>query len=143
MAQNTTHSGWRRSEAHRGRGRSQLPRWFVPVITILIALAAAWVMENLHENSIEIGRAQIVLADVKEHGDHQQLAEFEAITEGEVSPAITREIDENRRHMAHSLDQLEQLGVGEAQVARLRQTRSTAETAMDEELRLIRAGQLE
>jgi two-component system, sensor histidine kinase and response regulator len=143
MAENTTQPGWRRSEMDRGRDSSQLPRWLIPVITILIALVAAWIMENLHERSIDGGRAQIVLAEVKEHGDHQQLAEFEAITEGEVSPAITREIDENRRQIAQSLDQLEELGVGEPQVARLRRTRSTAETAMDEELRLIRAGQLE
>lgn len=93
MSENTTHSGWRRTEVPRGRGSSQLPRWFLHVITIVIALAAAWTMENLHERSIEGSMAQIVLADVKEHGDHQQLAEFEAITEGEVSPAITREID--------------------------------------------------
>jgi two-component system, sensor histidine kinase and response regulator len=143
MAENTTRSGSRGSEVHGDRGRSQRPWWFIPVITIVIALAAAWAMENLHERSIDDSRAQIVLGDVKEHGDHQQLAEFEAITEGEVSPAITREIDEDRRHLAQSLAHLEQLGVEDAQVARLRQTRSNAETAMDEELRLIRAGQLE
>ena len=143
MAENTTHPGGRGSEGHRGRGVSQLPRWFIPVATIVIALAAAWVIENLHENSIEKSNAQIVLLEIKEHGDHQQLAEFEAITEGEVSPAIAREIDENRRGMTERLDELEQLGVGDEQVARIREARSAAETAMDEELRLIRAGQLE
>src|SRR5215210_5779053 len=143
MAENTTRSGWRNPDVHRDRGRSQRPWWFIPVITIVIALAAAWVMENLHERSIGESRAQIVLSDVKEHGDHQLLAGFEAITEGEVSPAGTREIDDERRQMAQSLDQLEQLGVGEAQIARLRQARSTAQTAMDEELRLIRAGEFE
>ena len=54
-------------------------------------------MENLHEISVERSTAQTVLVEVKEHGDHQQLAEFEAITEGEVSPAIAKEIGENRR----------------------------------------------
>jgi two-component system, sensor histidine kinase and response regulator len=97
----------------------------------------------LHEASIEQKTAQTVLVEVKEHGDHQQLAEFEAITEGEVSPAIAREIDENRREMTQQLDELEQLGIGDEQLARIREARSAAETAMDEELRLIRAGQLE
>jgi hypothetical protein len=100
-------------------------------------------MENLHEDSIEKSTAQTVLVEVKEHVDHQQLAEFEAIIEGEVSRAIAREIDENRRGMTEQLEDLELLGVGDEQVARLREARSTAETAMDEELRLIRAGQLE
>src|SRR5215213_7049921 len=108
MSENTTHSGWRRSEVPRGRGSSQLTRWFIPVITIFIALAAAWAMENLHERSIERSRAQIVLAALKQHGDHQQLAEFEAISEGELSAAISTEIDENRRGMAQNLNQLEQ-----------------------------------
>jgi hypothetical protein len=80
VVENTTHPGRRGSEVHRGRGVSQLPRWFIPVATIVIALAAAWVIENLHEASIEQKTAQTVLIEVKEHGDHQQLAEFEAIT---------------------------------------------------------------
>jgi two-component system, sensor histidine kinase and response regulator len=143
MSQNTTRSGLRGPEVFGGRGGSQRPWWFIPVITIVIALAAAWAMENLHENSIEHSRAQIVLANFKEHGDHQQLTEDEAIIEGEVSPAITREIDVERREMAQTLDELEQLGVEDAQVARLRQARSAAETAMDDELSSIRAGQLE
>jgi two-component system, sensor histidine kinase and response regulator len=143
MAESATRSDLRDKEVHRDRDKSERPWWFIPAITVVIALVAAWSMENLHERSIDRSRAQIVLADVKEHADHQHLAEFAAISEGEISPAITREIDDDRRHMAQSLDELEQLGAGEAEVARLRQTRSTVESAMDDELRLIRAGQLE
>jgi hypothetical protein len=117
--------------------------WSMAVATIVIAIAAAFVIRDMNEYASERTGAQIVLADVKEHGDHQQLAEFEAITAGDVSPAIAREIDENRREMTEGLDELERLGVGDGQVARLRETRSVVETAMDEELRLIRAGQIE
>jgi hypothetical protein len=98
MAENTTRSGLLGPDVQRGR--NQLPWWLIPVITIVIALAAAWAMENLHERSIDRSRAQIVLADVKEHADHQQLTEDEAIIEGEVSPAMTREIDEDRRWLS-------------------------------------------
>ena len=143
MVQSTPPSGRQRSDVQRSRGRSQLPWWFIPVITMSIALVAAWVMENLHERSIEESRAQIFLADFKEHGDHQRLASFAAITDGETSPAITREMDAERRLMTQSLQELEQLDVGETQVARLGKSRSTAQAAMDEELRLIEAGQLE
>ncbi len=143
MAENETHPGERGSEVDRGRGVTQLPRWFMPIAIIVIGLAAAWVIENLHEDSIEQSTAQTVLNEFKEHGDHQRLAELETIVDGEVSPAIAKEIDENRRGMTEKMDELEQLGVGDEQLARLREARSTAETAMDEELRLIRAEQFE
>ena len=122
---------------------SQLPRWVLPIITMVIALPAALSIQTLHERSIEDSAARLVLAEYKEHSDHQQLIEAEALEKREVSPAMAREIDEERRGVDLRLEQLQQLGVDEAQVASLRQIWSTAETAMDEELRLIRDGRLE
>jgi signal transduction histidine kinase/CheY-like chemotaxis protein len=117
--------------------------WLIILAALVLAIAAAFAIDRLIEQSKDALRAQTILTEFKEAGDHQQLAEFDALVEGDVSPAITEEIGAHRREMVEKLDELERLGVREVQLARLREARSVAETAMDKELRLIKADQLE
>ncbi len=128
---------------NRGSGTSQISVWLIAIATLVIAIAAAVAISSVHEYSSEHARAQLVLAEFKEHGDHQHLAEFEAITQGKVSRAVAREISENRKQMTKDVAELRKLGVDEKTLSQLRESRSTAESAMDDELRLIRAGKIE
>src|ERR687886_98703 len=107
-----------------GNGTSQRALWVIAAVTILIALASAFAIRSVNEYSSDQAKAQLVLAEFKEHGDHQHLAEFEAITKGKVSPAVAREIDENRNEMTKDVNELKQLGVDEDQLTQLRQARS-------------------
>jgi signal transduction histidine kinase len=132
-----------RSGERRSGGDSRSLAWLITLAALVLAIAAAFAIERLNEQSKDDLRAQGILIEFKEAGDHQQLAEFDALVEGDVSPAITEEIGAHRREMGEKLDELERLGVSEEQLARIREARSVAETAMDKELRLIEAGQLE
>ena len=117
--------------------------WLIPLAAFVMAIAAAATIERLSEHALERSRAQNVLTKIKEQANHQQLAEFEAINEGEVSPEITEEIGEAHQEITEKLGELERLSVPEEQLARIREARGVAERAMEEELRLIEAGQLE
>jgi two-component system, sensor histidine kinase and response regulator len=132
-----------RSEGYRGTNRFQFPAWLIPVAAFVVAILVALIIATLEYYSHQSHDAQIVLAQLQETADQQQLTEFEAITEGEVTSEITENVDENRRDITEKLDELERLGVDEEQLARIREARSDVEAAVDEEFSLISAGQLE
>src|SRR5215210_8216225 len=116
-----------RSGERRSGGDSRSLAWLIPLAALVLAIAAAFAIERLNTQAKDALRAQNILTEFKEAGDHQHLAEFDALVEGDVSPAITEEIGEHRREMGEKLDELERLGVSEEQLARLREARSVAE----------------
>ena len=109
----------------------------------VVAILVVVIILTLEGYADESNEAQIILVQLRETADQQQLAEFEAISEGEVTSEITEKVEENRREMTEALDELEQMSVNDEQLGRIREARSDAEAAVDEEFSLISAGQLE
>lgn len=81
MAANTNRSGWRRPRTNRG-GASHLPGWFIPVVTVVIAIAAAWVMETMQEQALEDRAAQLVFAQFEEGAAQAHVIASEMLDEG-------------------------------------------------------------
>jgi two-component system, sensor histidine kinase and response regulator len=143
VAGKITRSDWRSVRMRRGRGMFQLPAWLIPVIAIVIAIAAAFTIETLNDRARERSEAQILLARIQEAADEQAIFEWKAISEGEITSEVTDGIAEQRRELTENLDELEQLNPGDENVAEVSEELSFYEAAIDEELRLIEAGQLE
>ena len=86
MAENTTHSQRRSPRRHGGAETSDLPGWVVPVVALVIAVAAAWSMETLQEQAIEDRTAQTAVTALAEDVAQQQIIEDEAVADREVTP---------------------------------------------------------
>lgn len=97
MTENTTHFRWRSSRVHRGTGSSQLPRWIIPVVTVVIAIVAAWAMETLQEQAIEDRTAQTAVTALAEDVAQQQIIEDGAVANREVTPETTAALAKERR----------------------------------------------
>jgi two-component system, sensor histidine kinase and response regulator len=139
----TTRPGWRGVSMRRGRGMFQLPAWLIPVTAIVIATAAAFTIETLNDRVGERSEAQILLSRVQGGAAEQAIFEWKAISEEDITSEVTEGIAEQRRELREVLDELEQLNPGDENVAEVSEALSLYEAAMDEEFRLIEAGQLE
>ena len=113
------------------------------MVTIVIAITAAWVMETLQEQAIRDRTTQTVLVAIEEDAAQQHLIADEVPGEGVVSPEARQTLAIERRETRESLDQLGSLNLAERDIARIRQTLGNAEAAVDEEFALIEAGKLE
>ncbi len=109
---------------------------------LVIAFLTAFVVERLYESALHSHDVQILLVQIEEEVNEQQLGEYEAIGEGEVTPEAAEQIAESRTDLARSLSALEAMASGE-QPARIRGLLVTVEAALDEELRLIEDGRLD
>ena len=120
-------------------GRRQR-EWLVPVAVLAIAFLTAFVVERLYESAHRRHDAQIRLAQIEEEVNEQQLGEYEALVEGEVTPEVSDGIARSRADIELALDAL---GGGHGELARIGELLSAGESAMDEELRLIEEGRLD
>src|SRR4028118_76542 len=143
MAEDTTRTEWRASSGHVGISLSRLPGWVIPVVAIVIAIAAAWVMDTMQEYAIQDRKAQTVLIAIEEDSAQQQIIQDEAVGEREVTPEATRALAEERREVRQALNRLESLNVAGEDIARLRQTLNNIQATEDEQLDLIEAGKFE
>ena len=143
MAEDTTRTEWRAPSGHAGISLSRLPGWVIPVVAIVIAIAAAWVMDTMQEYAIQDRKAQTVLIAIEEDSAQQQIIQDEAVGEREVTPETTRALAGERREVRQALNRLESLNVAGEDIARLRQTLNNIQATVDEQLDLIEAGKFE
>jgi signal transduction histidine kinase/DNA-binding response OmpR family regulator len=144
MTENATHPGRRGPEVDQGRDVSQLSRWFIPVAIIVIALAAAFAIERLNESVDKQREAQIVLTSMEEDVTLLEVLAEEAINEEEVSPEITKEIEEEEDDLKEGMYYLLRSNLGDdTDTVSIREAINNIQAPLDEELRLIEAGELE
>ena len=124
------------------RRRRQGPKdWLVPVAVLVIALLTAVLVERLYESALQSRNVQTLLVQIEEEVNEQQLGEYEAIADGEVTPEVNEQIAESRADLERSLSILETRAPNEYQ--RVRELLVPGETAIDEELRLIEDGRID
>ncbi len=143
MAENTTSSERRSPPVHQGAGLSQLPGWAIPVIAIVVAVAAAFVIERLNEIVTENREALLHYESMEEDMGRLNGAILNAIVEGEVTPEIAEAVAEERREAREDLDALERLDPGDENLASVREALSDIEAASEQVLRLVEAGELD
>ncbi len=141
--------GGNRSERHRGRGGFQYTMWFVAIFAILIAAVSAFSIERLNETVDKQREAQILLTEMEEDLTNLGTAEEEALyqegiyEEGSI-PEITEGVEEEQGELREDLDELERLNVEDnTYIALLRESLDTTNAVLNEELRLIEAGEIE
>src|SRR4028118_1782882 len=134
MAEDTTRTEWRAPSGHVGISLSRLPGWVIPVVTIVIAIAAAWVMDTMQEYAIQDRKAQTVLSEFEADLDEQEFAEERALREGEFSPESAEDLTVERLELQGHLNQLQALKLEEEETARVRTALSKTEAAVDEEV---------
>ncbi len=130
MAENTPRYERRSAHGHRDVGSSRLPRWVIPVVTVVIAITAAWIMETLQEQAIQDRTAHTVLVAIEEDAAQEHLVADEVPDEGEVSPKAKQALANERREARRGLDNLESLNLADEDVARIRKRLSSAEAAV-------------
>ena len=113
------------------------------MVTVVIAITAAWVMETLQEQAIQDRTAQTVLVAIEEDAAQQRLVADEVPDEGEVSPEAKQALANERREARGDLEQLESLNLADKDVARIRKRLTSAEVAVDEVFDLTATGALE
>lgn len=86
MAENTTSSERRGPPVHQGAGSLQLPGWAIPVIAIVVAVAAAFVIERLNEIVTENREALLHYESMEEDMGRLNGAILNAIVEGGSHP---------------------------------------------------------
>jgi PAS domain S-box-containing protein len=143
VAENTTSSERRSPPVHQGAGLSQLPGWAIPVIAIVVAVAAAFVIERLNEIVTENREALFHYESMEEDMGRLNGAILNAIVEGEVTPEIAEAVAEERREVREDLDALERLDPGDENLASVREALSDIEAASEQVLRLVEAGELD
>ena len=109
----------------------------------MISLLTALLVERLYESSHRQHDAAISLVQIEEEINEEQIGEYEAIAEGEVTPEIAGDIATARTNIKRSLDDLAESSSDTEQITRVRELIDVAEAAMDEELLLIEEGRLE
>ncbi|QIN79664.1 PAS domain S-box protein [Rubrobacter marinus] len=130
------------SAGDSGRGWRGKGEWILPAAVLAIAFLTAFVVERLYESALRSHDVQILLVQIEEEVNEQQLGEYEAVVEGEVTPEAAEQIAESRADLARSLTALEALTSGE-QPERIRELLLASEAAIDEELRLIEQGRID
>ena len=141
--------GGNRSEGHQGRGGFQYATWFIAIFAILIAAVSAFSIERLNETVDKQREAQIVLTKMEEDLTNLGTAEEEAlyvegIYEEGSTPEITEGVEEEQGELWEDLDELERLNVEDnTYTALLRESLDSTNAVLNEELRLIEAGELE
>jgi uncharacterized membrane protein YcjF (UPF0283 family) len=133
----------RRDEVRWGRGTSRSTLLLVAAIAVVLAVVTAFAITRLHHRLNELDEAQILLGSIRKDAAEEAISEWQAIKAGEVTSQIEDDIAQNRRTEAETLNELEQLNTGSEGLARVREALSTYQGSLDEELRLIKAGQLE
>src|SRR3954468_9026140 len=78
-----------RSERSHGTNGFRLPTWLIPVAAFVVAILVVATIATLVSYARQSKDAQIVIAQLQETVVQQQLAEFEAITEGEITSEVT------------------------------------------------------
>jgi two-component system, sensor histidine kinase and response regulator len=131
------------SEVYRGTGVSQLPMWFIPAFIIAIAIAAAFGIETLDGVAAEKRDLRTYLSDIEEDAVTQTYVAVDILADGGMTPELDELLTEQRRETKEHLDALEQHNLGDEDIARIREALSSAEAALEEELDLVEAGNLE
>ena len=126
----------------RSQGASRYWSWAIPAAMVVLALAAAVVVEILHDEAEERYQAQTALIELEEEAVHELWLQEEALADGEVTPDLSEGAQEARRETAELLDELEETDPGEG-LGRVRSALGSFETAVAEALRLNEAGRLE
>ncbi len=109
----------------------------------ILALVAAVVVETLHDKAQERNQAQTALKELEEEALHGLFSQEEALVQEEVSPELFEEASERRRETAEILEELERSDPDKGGLDEIRETLASLEAAVDEELRLIKAGRVE
>ncbi len=112
------------------------------MVTIIIAVAAAWVMETLQEQAIEDRKAQTTATALAEDVAQLQIIEDEAVTDREVTPETTAAFAEERREISRDLDRLDSLNAPDEEIADIRLALGRTDAAVDQQLDLVDAGKL-
>jgi two-component system sensor histidine kinase/response regulator len=122
---------------------SSLPRWFILIVAIVIAVSSGFVIERLNDTVAEKHEALFHYESIEEDMGRLNVAILKAIVEKEVNPEITAAVAEERREAREDLDALERLNPGDKDIARVREALSNIEAISAQVLSLVEAGELE
>ncbi len=117
--------------------------WLVPVFILLVALAATLAIGALHHKAHNKNDAQLLLAHVENDAVEQQLIEDEAIADRRITPELLTEVRDKRDEIKKSMDGLRRLDPDNGSLAKVRSSLNDYETALDEELRFVRSGDID
>ena len=127
----------------REKDVSGIPRWFIPVATVAVALFAAWIMESLQEVAIEERRAQTVLSEFEADMDQLQIAVEVTLREEKVTPDTAEELKVERLELKDHIDELKTLNLPEEDTARISEALGKTGASVDGVLDLIQAGKVD
>lgn len=128
---------------YQGKATSGSPVWGISIVILAVLITLALLGTYLHHYVQDHLRSQTLLLSIEEYSAEQAISEYEAINEGELTPEIVEDVAENRLELAEALGELERLNPGDEELAQVSEALNAHQEAIDEEFRLIEAGQLE
>ncbi len=123
------------------KGKSQIPGWAILVIALTIALIAVISIASLHQYADKSHQAEILLSRLKGQSYHLDALEWQF--ERKPDPKVLEEVQQVESQIAQTFDELMLLDPGEERLQQLHKAQLEFETNMDENFRLIAAGDFE
>ncbi len=123
------------------RDKSQIPAWAILIIALTIALIAVISIASLHQYADKSHQAEILLSRLKGQSYHLDALEWQF--ERRPDPKVLEEVQQVESQIAQTFDELMLLDPGEERLQQLRKAQLEFETNMDENFKLIAAGNLE
>ena len=124
------------------KSKRQIPGWSVLVAALLVALAAAAAITSLRQQADKMRRAESLLLHIEGQANRLSALEWQAIAKGELAPKVLEEVQATRSQMQQQLDELVQIAPARARLEQFLKAYREYIAALDEEFRLIAAGQL-
>lgn len=115
----------------------------VVILTALVALAAVAADAALRQNVEKSQRSEVLLVRLQGLSYHLSALEWQSIGEEQVSLETAEDVQSTRDEMVRTMGDLEQLDPGAERLRSVRQAYEAYGSAVGEEFRLIRAGDLD
>ncbi len=123
------------------KGKHQIPGWAILVIALAVALIAATTFATLHQHANESRQAELLLSRLEGQSYHLDSLEWQFVLRPDLK--VLEEVQQVESQTAQILDGLMLLDPGEERLQQISKTQLKYEAAMEEEFRLIAAGDLE
>jgi hypothetical protein len=116
------------------------PNRAIPLLIVLVALIAAYVVADLNDVVRDRNVARMLLVELEEEALHERLVGYEAVDGSKTDSEINGEIQDIRGDTTAVIEELERLEPGDEDLEQIRASLASFEAAVDEKLRLIQAG---
>jgi PAS domain S-box-containing protein len=122
--------------------RRQISRWTVLVLTLIVSASAALTIGMLRHQAALSHRTEVLLTLIDGHTHRLSAVEWQVISKQRVSPKMAVEMREARDEMMRTFSELEDAAPKDKRLQPVVDTYREYEAAMEEELRLITAGDI-